>query len=216
LQKDTLPCNHEHVLTHLQNVPILAAELWIEIISYLDLENIWLHIRPTCLLFHAISTEMAHRYIRIRVNNLCTVHSGNQLSLTTPHFHWYAPPPNTPTNSNHIMWTSVPEDQHPDVVLLRSEEIPTRFSLYLSTEMSWTYTVQIMFHRQGIAADGVEKWISNRDGGWKIYYGIIKGPVDRDVSPEQSLNLRRVRPTCVVVPLAGLVRMLLLGPDQGY
>ena len=80
--------------------------------------------------------------------------------------------------------------------------------------MSWTYTVRIVFRRAEVADDGVEKWVA--DGGWEMYYGTIKGPMPNDATPEQELKSRRVCPTCVVVPLAGLVRMLLLGPDQGY
>ena len=67
-----------------------------------------------------------------------------------------------------------------------------------------------------MADDGVEKWVADSEGGWEMYYGTIKGPMERDISPERALKARRVCPTCVVVPLSGLVRMLLLGPDQGY
>jgi hypothetical protein len=67
-----------------------------------------------------------------------------------------------------------------------------------------------------VADDGVEKWIADSEGGWEMYYGSIKGPVREGTSPERALKVRRVCPTRVVVPLGGLVRMLLLGPDQGY
>lgn len=49
-----------------------------------------------------------------------------------------------------------------------------------------------------------------------MYYGTIKGPMEKEVSPERALKTRRVCPTGVKVPLAGLARLLLLGPDQGY
>lgn len=49
-----------------------------------------------------------------------------------------------------------------------------------------------------------------------MYYGTIKGPMKMGVSPERALKTRRVCPIMCVVPLAGMVRMLLLGPDQGY
>ena len=61
------------------SIPVLPTEIWLEIIGNLDLEDIWLRIRPCCRLFHAISTEIAHKHIAHRVNNLCSVHSGNQL-----------------------------------------------------------------------------------------------------------------------------------------
>lgn len=194
-------------------IPKLPTELWIEIISHLDLEDIWLHIRPCCLLFNAISVEIVHLHVRTRVNNLCSVHSGNSLSLTTPHFHWNEPPL-TPTNSLFIAWTDLPDDQHPDIFLVPAEEIPTCFSLYLAREMSWTYTLRIVFARSEIGDDGVEKWTSK--GGWEMYYGTVKGPMRRDITNERALKWRRVCPTRVVVPIVGLVRMLLLGPDQGY
>jgi hypothetical protein len=154
--------------------------------------------------------------MRRRVNNLCSVHSGNQLSLTTPHFHWNQIPDDTPTHSNHITWKSLPEDQHPDIFLVPADQIPTCFSLYLATEMSWTYTLKVVFSRAKIEQDGLEKWTSETEGGWVMYYGTIKGPMGSEVSPERALKTRRVCPTCVIVPLAGMVRMLLLGPDQGY
>jgi hypothetical protein len=150
------------------------------------------------------------------VNNLCSVHSGNQLSLTTPHFHWDEPPRDTPTHHTHIIWHALPEDQHPDIFLVPADEIPTCFSLYLGAEMSWTYTLKVRFHRDTVADDGVEKWIAGTEGGWEMYYGTRKGPMKSDTSPERALKFRRVCPTCVVVPLSGVVRMLLLGPDQGY
>jgi hypothetical protein len=94
------------------------------------------------------------------------------------------------------------------------EEIPTCFSLYLASEMSWTYTIRVTFRRQEIADDGVEKWVA--EGGWVMYYGRMQGPMPEDMSNERALKARRVCPTTVKVPLYGLVKMLLLGPDQGY
>jgi hypothetical protein len=94
--------------------------------------------------------------------------------------------------------------------------MPTCFSLYIAAEMSWTYTLKVRFRRDSIADDGVEKWIADSEGGWEMYFGIIKGPMPKDTMPERALKTRRVCPTCVVVPLAGVVRMLLLGADQGY
>ena len=216
LQQDVSLLIHDHVLPCSDNLPSLPTELWIEIISYLDLDNVWLNIRPCCLLFHAISIEITHRIIRTRINNLCSVHGGNQLNLTTPHFHWNQIPSDIPTHSKHITWPSLPEDQHPDLFLRTTDSIPTCFSLYLASEMSWTYTLRIVFHQSGVEDDGVERWYADSDGGWEMYYGTIKGPMRRDESFEKALRTRRVCPTRCVVPLAGLVRMLLLGPDQGY
>ena len=172
-------------------------------------------IRPVSLLFYAISTEICHRLIKSRVNNLCSVHSGNTLSLTTPHFHWgfYS---QAESHSQRIIYGNLPDDQHPDIFLVPAEEIPTCFSAYLSQEMSWTYTLRIVFLRVEVGDDGVEKWTCNSDGGWEMYYGTIKGPMKMGVSPERALKTRRVCPMMCVVPLAGMVRMLLLGPDQGY
>lgn len=113
-----------------------------------------------------------------------------------------------------ITWTGLPQDQHPDIFLVPAEEIPTCFSVYLAEEMSWTYTLRVTFRRAYIADDGVETWIA--DGGWVMYYGRMQGPMPEDMSLERALKARRVCPTTVTVPLAGLVRMLLLGPDQGY
>ena len=80
--------------------------------------------------------------------------------------------------------------------------------------MSWTYTLRIVFQRAEVGDDGVEKWISA--GGWEMYYGTIKGPMRKDVTNERALKWRRVCPTRVVVPLVALVKMLFMGPDQGY
>ena len=80
--------------------------------------------------------------------------------------------------------------------------------------MSWTYTLRVNFHRDEIADDGVERWIA--DGGWTMSYGRMQGPMPEDMSMERALKARRVCPTTLTVPLHGLVRMLLLGPDQGY
>ena len=216
LHKDVSLLTHDHVLPRGDNLPSLPTELWIEIISHLDLADVWLNIRPCCLLFHAISTEITHRIIKTRINNLCSVHSGNQLSLTTPHFHWNKVPSDTLSHSKHITWSSLPEDQHPDIFLPTADSIPTCFSLYLASEMSWTYTLRIVFHQSGVEDDGVERWYADSEGGWEMYYGTIKGPVIRDVSSERALRTRRVCPIRCVVPLAGLVRMLMMGPDQGY
>jgi hypothetical protein len=205
---------HEHVFSS-RSQPSLPTEIWIEIISYLDLADLWFHIRLCCLLFYAISTEIAHRIIRARINNLCSVHDGSTLSLTTSHFHWNGVP-NTSTHSSHITWNSLPEDQHPDIFLRAADEIPTSFSLYLPSEMSWTHTLRIVFRRAEIAADGTEKWIADSEGGWEMHYGTIKGPMRRDATSEQALRARRVCPTRCVIPLGGVVRMLLLGPDQSY
>src|SRR5271170_6467992 len=139
--------------------------------------------------------------MRDRVNNLCSVHSGNSLSLTTPHFHWSALP-DTPTHLNHITWSSLPQDQHPDIFLVPSDEIPTCLSLYLAAEMSWTYTLRIIFHRAEIADDGLERWTCNSEGGWEMHYGSLKGPMPQNVTAEKALRTRRVCPTCCVVPLA--------------
>src|SRR5437016_3652566 len=190
LRTDVSLLIHDHNLPCGDNLPALPTEIWIEIISSLDLDDVWLNIRPCCLLFHAISTEIAHRIIRTRINNLCSVHSGNQLSLTTPHFHWNEVPSDTQTHSNHITWPTLPDDQHPDIYLIPSTEIPTCFSLYLASEMSWTYTIRIVFHQSGVADDGVEKWFAESDGGWEMYYGTIKGPMKRDVSPQTALRAR--------------------------
>ena len=233
------PSPHDHALEHggrcgisfissvNSSIPSLPTETWIDILSRLELHEIWLNVRPTCLLFHAISTEIAHRHIRYRVTNLCSVHSGNVLSLTTPHFHWWRIktlknnrrpnfPKGTPTHLNYIAWTSLPRDQHPDIFLAPLDNIPTCFSLYLAAEMSWTYTIKVIFHRAEVASDGVEKWTADSEGGWEMYYGTVKGPMQYKVTPEEALKARRVCPTSLVAPLAGLVRMVLLGPDQGY
>jgi len=196
------------------SVPALPPEIWIQIISHLELVDVWLNLRPCCLLFHAISIEIAHRHVIQNVNNLCSVHSGNQLSLTTPHFHWDEPPTNHPTHVPYITWNGLPQDQHPDIFLVPADEIPTCFSLYLAPEMSWTYTIRVTFRRAEIADDGIEKWVA--DGGWAMYYGRMQGPMPREISVERALKARRVCPTTVVVPIYALVRMLLLGPDQGY
>ena len=82
--------------------------------------------------------------------------------------------------------------------------------------MSWTYTLQVVFLRDEVAEDGVEKWTCDLDGGWEMYYGTIKGPMNIGISLERELKSRRVCPTMCVVPLVGMVRMLLMGPDQGY
>jgi hypothetical protein len=198
------------------SVPELPPEIWIEVMDYLELEDIWLRIRRCCLLFHAISTEIAHRHVALRINNLCSVHTGNALSLSTPHFHWQGQDSNVSTHLNHVTWSELPEDQHPDIFLVPAEEIPTCFSLYLARDMSWTYTLRIIFRRAEVSDDGVEKWVADSEGGWEMHYGTIKGPVQQGVPPERALKWRRVCPTKLVVPLAGLVRMLLLGPDQGY
>ena len=220
LNQDFSPLAHHNSIHNdfvpSHNPPLLPTEIWIEIISNVDLDDLWLNIRPCCLLFYAIGTEIAQRIIRIRVNKLCSVHSGNQLSLTTPHFHWNEIPSNAPTNCNYITWDALPEDQHPDIFLQPSISIPTCFSLYVASEMSWTYTLRVVFHLSEVEDDGIEKWFSESEGGWVMYYGTIKGPMKSDVSEERALKYRRVRPVRCVTPLAGLVRMLLLGPDQGY
>ena len=79
-----------------------------------------------------------------------------------------------------------------------------------------TYTIRITFRLAEVADDGVEKWTADSEGGWEMYYGTIKGPMEKGVSDERALKTRRVCPTGVKVPLAGLARLLLLGPDQGY
>lgn len=79
--------------------------------------------------------------------------------------------------------------------------------------MSWTYTLRVVFFRASIEGDGIERWTS---GGWEMDYGTIEGPVERGAYQEHELKSRRVYPTRCVIPLTGLVRMLLLGPDQGY
>lgn len=117
---------------------------------------------------------------------------------------------------NHAVWSELPEDQHPDIFLVPAEQIPTCFSLYLAGDMSWTYTLRVIFRRAEVAEDGIEKWVADSEGGWEMYYGTIKGPVQHGVTAERALKWRRVCPTRLVVPLSGLVRMLLLGPDQGY
>ena len=82
--------------------------------------------------------------------------------------------------------------------------------------MSWTYTIRVHFRLASVADDGVEKWVADSEGGWEMYYGTLKGPMEKDVPPERALKTRRVCPIGVVVPLAGIARMLMLGPDQGY
>jgi hypothetical protein len=179
-----------------------------------ELADMWLHLRPACTLFHAASIEMAHRHIRSRVTNLCSVHSGNQLSLTTPHFHWEEPPQDQPTHLDYMTWTGPPLDQHPDIFVQTAQDMPTCFSLYLAKEMSWTYTLRVTFHREEVEEDGVERWTA--PGGWILYFGRMVGPMAESIRSDREVKLRRLCPCTVMVPLDALVRMMLLGPDQGY
>jgi hypothetical protein len=128
------------------------------------------------------------------------------------HFHWGPSKQPYPTHLNSVTWSSLPEDQHPDIFLVPSDVIETCFSLYHAAEMSWTYVIRVQFHRADIADDGVERWVADTEGGWEMYYGTLQGPMEKDIPPEQALKTRRVCPTCVVVPLAGLARMLLSLP----
>lgn len=116
-----------------------------------------------------------------------------------------------------MSWSSLPEDQHPDIFITPSNTIPCCFSLYLAAEMSWTYTIRVIFELHEKAADGVELWVADSDGGgWEMYYGCQQGPMREGVPADLALRLHRVCPTRVVLPITGLVRMLFLGPDQGY
>jgi hypothetical protein len=83
--------------------------------------------------------------------------------------------------------------------------------------MSWTYTIRVIFHLREQAEDGVELWVADSDGGgWEMHYASQKGPMRETIPPDLALRLHRVCPTSVTIPMAALVRMLFLGPDQGY
>jgi hypothetical protein len=116
-----------------------------------------------------------------------------------------------------MVWSSLPDDQHPDIFLTPTKEIPCCFSIYLAAESSWTYTVRVIFRLSERGEDGVELWRAEEfGGGWRMWYGSRKGPMKEDVPEDIAVRLQRVCPTQVRLPLSGLVRMLFLGPDQGY
>ena len=75
----------------------------------------------------------------------------------------------------------------------------------------------MIFHLRERADDGVELWVADSDGAvWELSFGAQKGPMKEDIPADLALRLHRICPTRVVLPLSGLVRMLFLGPDQGY